>query len=320
MQYPCGLVGSYTVPDGVTSIGDNAFDMGNVTGVTLPDSVINIGDSAFDWCMGLTNVTLNTNLLNIGDSAFFACQALPGIVIPNSVTNLGESAFSNCDALTNCVLGSHLTQIGASCFAFSTSLPMIAIPDSVADIGDFAFCGCSNLSRIKVGIGVTNIEVEVFSFCAITNIALPANLVGFGFDAFYGCSNLVGIYFAGNAVSLSFWGENNSSVFGTDATCYCLPGASGWNPYGDTDSFGFSAQVWDPQITPQSATFGTHSTPFGFTITASTNLTVSVQECADLSNPDWQPLQTLTLTNCTAYFRDAQSSNAPRRFYRLSSP
>jgi hypothetical protein len=70
----------------------------------------------------------------------------------------------------------------------------------------------------------------------------------------------------------------------------------------------------------QSTALGRQTNPFGFTITASTNLTVVVQGCADLANPNWQSLQTLTLTNGAAYFNDPQSTFASKRFYRLSSP
>ena len=47
----------YTIPDGVTSIGDWAFrDCSSLTSVTIPNSVTSIGYGAFEDCSSLTSV------------------------------------------------------------------------------------------------------------------------------------------------------------------------------------------------------------------------------------------------------------------------
>ncbi len=57
VQYPGGLVGSYTIPGSVTSIGDYAFFEDffyedNLTSVTIPGSVTSIGAYAFAYAFG----------------------------------------------------------------------------------------------------------------------------------------------------------------------------------------------------------------------------------------------------------------------------
>ena len=100
IQYPIGLAGDYLVPNGVTTIGDDAFNDNQVlTNLTIPDSVTCIGNRAFSYCNGLTGLAFGNHVYSIGDSAFYSCSSLPSVTIPNSVTNLSYSAFAYCTKL-----------------------------------------------------------------------------------------------------------------------------------------------------------------------------------------------------------------------------
>ena len=68
------------------------------------------------------------------------------------------------------------------------------------------------------------------------------------------------------------------------------------------------------------ARFGGQTNQFSFNINWASGQTVVVEASSNLSNPDWQPVQTNTLTDGTAYFSDPQWTNYPNRFYRLRSP
>jgi hypothetical protein len=71
IEYPGGLVGSYTIPDFVTSIGDYAFSgCSGLTSITIPSGVTNIGDLAFSGCSGLTSVYFAGNAPSLGSSVF----------------------------------------------------------------------------------------------------------------------------------------------------------------------------------------------------------------------------------------------------------
>jgi len=100
--YPAGKKGNFTIPNGVTSIGDWTFaGCRGLTGVTIPNSVTTIGGCAFSACTSLTSVTIPNSVTNIGEWAFAGCTRLTRVTIPNSVTSIGGGAFAECTSLTS---------------------------------------------------------------------------------------------------------------------------------------------------------------------------------------------------------------------------
>ena len=65
-----------------------------MTDITIPDGVTSIGDSAFDGCSALTEISIPGTVSSIGDSAFYGCSALTEISIPGTVSSIGDSVFS----------------------------------------------------------------------------------------------------------------------------------------------------------------------------------------------------------------------------------
>ena len=154
------------IPDGVTSIGDNAFrDCSFVKSVILPEGITSIGNDTFYRCNSLKSIQLKEGIISIGDRAFFGCSSLLSVSLPHSLTNIGSSAFQNCSFLERVQLG-----------------------DNLVSIQDAAFQGCSSLISINLPKGLTSIGNKAFSRCRnLKTISLFDSLNYVGFAAFFGC-------------------------------------------------------------------------------------------------------------------------------------
>jgi hypothetical protein len=109
LTYPGGKANSYTIPNGVTTIGESAFSSPSLTSVTIPNSVTTIGDYAF-WGTKLTNVTIPNSVTSIGGNAFARAQ-LTSVTIPNSVKSIGGGAFEE-NQLTSVSIPAGVKNIG----------------------------------------------------------------------------------------------------------------------------------------------------------------------------------------------------------------
>ena len=93
--------------------------------MTIPNSVTSIGDNAFCNCKGLTSFTIGNSVTRIGNSAFWGCRSLTSVTIPNSVTSIGEYAFYSCSGLTSVTIPNSVNTIGDKAFEYCTDLKKI---------------------------------------------------------------------------------------------------------------------------------------------------------------------------------------------------
>ena len=177
ISYPASISSStYTIPRGITAIGDSAFSScDSLTSVSIPDSVTSIGDGAFSFCTSLTSVSIPDSVTSIGDSAFFWCSSLTSVSIPDSVTSIGDEAFYSCSSLTSVSIPDSVTAIGDSAFSYCDSLTSVSIPDSVTAIGDEAFYSCSSLTSVNIPDSVTSIGDYAFGDCSNLTLTVPRN-------------------------------------------------------------------------------------------------------------------------------------------------
>lgn len=310
---------SYVIPAGVTTIDPQAFALTPMTNVTVPDGVTEIGDFAFEDCNITPDVSIPASVTNIGSQAFASCYALSNIivdpanlnyadedgvlfdknfdtliqyptgragnyVIPNSVSTIASNAFVGSKT-TGVTIPDSVTNIGIWAFGYCNSLTNVTIPGSVRSIGSYAFWNCAYLSDVTMLSGVSNIDFRAFSAC-------------------YYLSN---IYCLGDAPT-----ADPQAFLNVPGIVYYLPGTTGWT----NTLAGLPTAAWylsNPVILNNGA--GMLTNGFGFTISWATNVSVVVEASTNLMN--WQPVQTNPLVSGSAYFGDPEWTSYSRRFYRI---
>ena len=203
----------------VTSIGAEAFESNDLTSVTIPNGVTSIGAQAFLGCVELSSVTIPASVVSIGEGAFAGCTSLTSLMvdgsnpyytmvggvlfnknqtkliqylgglsegsynIPSSVTSIASYAFYVCPYLTNVAIPAGVTSIPDYAFCGCTYLTSVTIPATVTGIGDYAF-DSSGLTSVTLPNGVTSIGGYAFYYCRLTSVTIPNSVISIGDYAF----------------------------------------------------------------------------------------------------------------------------------------
>lgn len=115
-------VGVITFDTAPTMICDETFYDTSLKSISIPDSVTSIGEDAFRYCTSLTSVTIGRRVTTIGNNAFEHCTSLVSITIPEGVSTIGGGAFYGCQSLTSATIGDNVTSIEGGAFRYCGSL------------------------------------------------------------------------------------------------------------------------------------------------------------------------------------------------------
>ncbi len=195
----CTSLQSVSIPSGVKSIGDRAFQNAGITSVkvkAISFALNGVGTYIFAG-NSINNVTFVEGIKSIPAIFFHAGFASNTTVhIPESVTTIENDAFNTVVNLTGIIFdGNNIEKIGNRAFE-DCSVTSISLPSSLKIIGDGAFLGCNKLEAISFPESLTSIGSNAFENCTkLTSINLPSKLNMVGTEAFKGCKSLTDITF-----------------------------------------------------------------------------------------------------------------------------
>ena len=263
----------FTIPNGVTKIGENAFldTKLDSRSVSFPDTVKSIGKQAF-YGSSLTELHFNesSSLTRIEEKAFSGCPELKSFNCPKGVSHIGESAFSHCAALTSVIipsdapltvinkeafsscaklegiaLPSGLKAIGEKAFASCSSLRIISLPQSLETLQTYAFASCSSLESLTLPEGIDELSQSVFSHCSsLRKVTLPESITRIRVFAFINCRQMSEIHFGGTVAEWqSVIKEQDWNFLCPDGTVNCLDGS--------VATSGYSSGVDEPMAEPE---------------------------------------------------------------------
>lgn len=105
--YDCGQLSDVKLPNGLTFIGEKAFQKSSIASITFPPSLQKIDDYAFQYAK-LANVVIPTSCDTIGTAAFANNDNLTTVVINGTKCYLAFEAFANCLNLKDVYITSNI--------------------------------------------------------------------------------------------------------------------------------------------------------------------------------------------------------------------
>lgn len=204
------LIGPLVLPEGLDSIGIEAFKQNYITEVTIPESVRAIGVTAFYQNQSLKSVTLNNRMELINQSLFNRCNKLAVVRGGKNVKIVDQYAFYECDSLRsisditpvtikrnafyNCrklesLNFSCIKSIGYESFYCCFGLKEADLT-TLTSIESRSFCACTSLKKVTFGNNITTIKYDAFNSCdALEEVVLGSSINSLESNCFYSDKN-----------------------------------------------------------------------------------------------------------------------------------
>ena len=174
---------TYTIPEGITGIGNQAFLGATLQNVVLPTSLSSIGTQSFT-SSALTEIVLPENLASIGGAAFAGCRNLTSITLPPLVKLGGVDIFDDCVSMRS-FAGKYASDDGrllvvdGVTYGFAPAgLVSYTVPDNVTRLlgGFYSYNNLPELHELSLpeGLLTINLRGENLERLTIKAIAPPS--------------------------------------------------------------------------------------------------------------------------------------------------
>ena len=166
-----GAGGEVTVPDGVTKLGENAFEGSAVTKVNLPETLKEIRSYCFGWCYYLEEVTLPASLEELeyyyeGSEQITQAQVFafnPKLKAINVAE--GNTHYQSVDGVLFSADGKKLLY-----YPDGKTEETYAIPEGTTEIGYSAFGEAAKLQTIEIPSTLVQLHSDGGDFSCIPNL------------------------------------------------------------------------------------------------------------------------------------------------------
>ena len=178
VNYPCGKIGDYVIPDGTEHIYGAFNGCKYITSITIPKSIEKVEEhDYFDDCKFKTVYIQGATK----GAKFIPCTE-------KYIVNEDNQEYSTIDGVLYDKAKKTLLRYPPSCQATSTYDTEI--------IGYKAFCDCNFLTSIRIDHPTKKIGQYAFLRCRnLQTIKIPSTVTEINKDAFLGCNNLSHLYF-----------------------------------------------------------------------------------------------------------------------------
>ena len=211
-----------TIPDGVTMIGENAFEnLVTLKSLYIPDSVSEIGDFAFNGCRNLSSLRLPEGGLTLGRKALGLCPSLKELHIPRGLKYVDDEAFCaagpferiTCDPENPRFMvadGLLITKEwqedgykyrGGELITARAGISRLSLPKDITSVAPGCFEGNATLEEVvfERDSVLHYIGRDAFKGCiALREVRLPETVYTIDDGAFSGCSSLASVEMPGH--------------------------------------------------------------------------------------------------------------------------
>ena len=183
------IIREVILPEGVTSIGNEAFKNTSIYGVKLPSTLETIGRDCFNMCGLIEEIRMPNSVTSVGRGAFYGCVNMSTMVFSDKLEEIESLVCGECHSLKNLHLPSKLISIKSQAFYRNQQLEVLQFPETLSKIEYEAFYNCA-IKSLELPSYMSNLENYAFSECNdLKTVKLPSCVYSYN-GTFNSCENI----------------------------------------------------------------------------------------------------------------------------------
>ena len=179
----------YTIPEGITTIGRNAFKGVDIGKLIITNDVEVVSESAL-WGCGIKELVIGDSVKSLERACFDECYNLKKITIGTGIESIDEWAFSECNHIEEI----HISSLKDWCeieFSNEGANPLYKNEYTTSTDRNLYLNGTKIEGTLVIPDGTTSIGSNAFlNLNSITEVSIPQTVTSCGKAAFQSCDNL----------------------------------------------------------------------------------------------------------------------------------